>query len=52
MLSTFRSFLVVYTGIAYVPGLSKEVSSQIKYFVPEVKIALRPPQKLRQFYSK
>jgi len=41
-----------FSGMTYIPKLTEELTSQIKYFVPDVKIAPRPPNKLGQFYSK
>lgn len=41
-----------FSAMTYIPGLSEELTSQIKYFVPEVKIAPKPPNKLGLFYSK
>lgn len=41
-----------FPSMTYVPHLTEELCSQLRYFVPDVKIAPRPPQKLNQFYSK
>lgn len=37
---------------AYIPKLTEEITKLVRYFVPEVKNAHRPPQKIAQFYSK
>ncbi|XP_037042610.1 uncharacterized protein LOC119078966 [Bradysia coprophila] len=41
-----------FASVVYVPGMSESLKKQIKYFIPEVKIADRPTQKLATFYSK
>lgn len=41
-----------FAAMTYIPGLSEEITKKLKYFVPDVKIAPKPPLKMVQFYSK
>lgn len=41
-----------YCSLTYVPKLSEQLISQIKYFMPDVTVANKPEQKLDRMYSK
>lgn len=41
-----------YAATAHIPKFTEELTKQLTYFTPDLKVAPRPPQKMAQLYSK
>lgn len=41
-----------YASVTYIPGVTEKLKKKIEYFVPDVKIAEKPPHKVRSLFSK
>lgn len=42
----------IYSAVSYVPGLTECLTKTCEYFVPEVKVAMRPVKKVGNFFAK
>lgn len=40
-----------FCGLVYVPGLSESLGKQLEYFIPDVSIASKPPEKISQVFT-
>ncbi|XP_055840904.1 uncharacterized protein LOC129908458 [Episyrphus balteatus] len=41
----------IYSSITYIPGLSESLAKKCEYFVPEIKTAMRPNNKVSHFFA-